>query len=114
MGKVLEGEVGAFVDGGVSMSNNPSLQLFLMAVLDGYPFHWKTGEDQLLLVSIGTGRLERRDSVEKVLRSRAWDWTREVPTMMMEDASSWNQLPSSQSTSTRSRAVILPLDRCFS
>lgn len=90
--EVGEGEVGAFVDGGVSMSNNPSLQLFLMAVLDGYPFHWKTGEDQLLLVSIGTGRLERRDSVEKVLRSRAWDWTREVPTMMMEDASSWNQL----------------------
>ena len=90
--EVGEGEVGAFVDGGVSMANNPALQLFLMATLDGYPFHWKTGEDDLLVVSIGTGTFERRDSVERVMKARAWDWTREVPTMMIEDASSWNQL----------------------
>jgi len=90
--EVGEGEVGAFVDGGVSMSNNPALQLFLMATLQGYPFHWETGEDKLLLVSIGTGAFKRRDSVEKVMRSRAWDWTREVPTMLIEDANSWNQL----------------------
>ena len=90
--EVGEGEVGAFVDGGVSMANNPALQFFLMATLDGYPFHWKTGEDELLVVSIGTGTFERRDSVDKVMKARAWDWTREVPAMMIEDASSWNQL----------------------
>jgi patatin-like phospholipase/acyl hydrolase len=90
--EVGEGEVGAFVDGGVGMSNNPALQLFLMATLDGYPFHWDKGEDNLLLVSIGTGRFERRDRVEKVMKARAWNWTREVPTMMIEDANSWNQL----------------------
>jgi hypothetical protein len=90
--EVGDGEVGAFVDGGVSMVNNPALQLFLMATLDGYPFHWKTGEDNLLLVSIGTGTFERRDSVRKVMSSRAWDWTIQVPTMLMEDASVWNQM----------------------
>ena len=90
--EVGEGEVGAFVDGGVSMANNPALQLFLMAILEGYPFHWKTGEENLLLVSVGTGTLKRRDSVQKVMKARAWDWTREVPTMMIEDASAWNQL----------------------
>lgn len=90
--EVGEGEVGAFVDGGVSMANNPAMQLFLMATLEGYPFHWKTGEQNLLLVSVGTGAFKRRDSVEKVMKARAWDWTREVPTMMIEDATSWNQL----------------------
>jgi hypothetical protein len=90
--EVGQGEVGAFVDGGIGMSNNPALQLFLMATLDGYPFHWDKGEDNLLLVSIGTGRFERRDRVEKVMKARAWNWTLEVPTMMIEDASSWNQL----------------------
>lgn len=90
--EVGEGEVGAFVDGGVSMANNPALQLFLMAILEGYPFHWKTGEENLLVVSVGTGTLKRRDSVQKVMKARAWDWTREVPTMMIEDASAWNQL----------------------
>ena len=90
--EVGEGEVGAFVDGGVSMSNNPALQLFLMATLDGYPFHWDKGEDKLLLVSIGTGSFKRRDSIEKVMGARTWDWTQEVPGMMMEDATAWNQM----------------------
>jgi len=90
--EVGDGEVGAFIDGAVSMVNNPALQLFLMATLEGYPFHWKRGEDNLLLVSIGTGTFKRRDTVRKVMNSRAWDWTVQVPTMLMEDAATWNQM----------------------
>jgi patatin-like phospholipase/acyl hydrolase len=44
-----------FVDGGVTMYNNPAFQLFLMATLKPYKLEWPTGEDQMLLVSIGTG-----------------------------------------------------------
>lgn len=44
-----------FVDGGVTMYNNPSFQLFLMATVEPYALQWPTGEDQMLLVSIGTG-----------------------------------------------------------
>jgi len=44
-----------FVDGGVTMYNNPAFQLFLMATLEPYNLGWATGEDQMLLVSIGTG-----------------------------------------------------------
>jgi hypothetical protein len=44
-----------FVDGGVTMYNNPAFQLFLMATLKPYRLEWPTGEDQLLLVSVGTG-----------------------------------------------------------
>lgn len=44
-----------FQDGGVTMYNNPALQLFLMATLDEYRLGWQTGEDKMLLVSVGTG-----------------------------------------------------------
>ena len=44
-----------FVDGGVTVFNNPALQLFMMATLGAYKLGWPTGEKQMLLVSIGTG-----------------------------------------------------------
>jgi patatin-like phospholipase/acyl hydrolase len=44
-----------FVDGGVTMYNNPAFQLFLMATVKPYNLSWPTGEDKMLLVSIGTG-----------------------------------------------------------
>ena len=44
-----------FVDGGVTMYNNPAFQLFLMATLGAYKLGWPTGEDRMLLVSVGTG-----------------------------------------------------------
>ncbi len=44
-----------FVDGAVSMYNNPAFQLFLMATLPGYRLGWKTGPRELLLISVGTG-----------------------------------------------------------
>jgi hypothetical protein len=45
-----------FVDGGVTMSNNPAFQLFMMATLDAYQLRWPTGESDMLLVSVGTGK----------------------------------------------------------
>lgn len=44
-----------FVDGGVTMYNNPAFQLFLMATVGQYKLGWPTGEDKMLLVSLGTG-----------------------------------------------------------
>lgn len=44
-----------FVDGGITTFNNPALQLFLMATLPEYRLTWPTGENKLLLVSVGTG-----------------------------------------------------------
>ncbi len=44
-----------FVDGGVTSYNNPSLQVFLEAVLPRYGLGWQTGVDNLLLMSLGTG-----------------------------------------------------------
>jgi hypothetical protein len=51
-----------FVDGGVTMYNNPAFQMFLMATVDRYWVHapvdgrgWKAGVDDMLIVSVGTG-----------------------------------------------------------
>lgn len=49
------GETFVFVDGGVTSYNNPALQLFLQATLEPYGLMWPTGEDKMLLVSVGTG-----------------------------------------------------------
>lgn len=44
-----------FVDGGMTMYNNPAFQLFLMATVEPYNLKWKTGADKMLLISLGTG-----------------------------------------------------------
>jgi hypothetical protein len=49
-----------FVDGGVTMYNNPAFQMFLMATLDLYwaqkpKKRWLAGADNMLIVSVGTG-----------------------------------------------------------
>ncbi len=46
---------GEFVDGGVSPFNNPALQAFMYATLQGYRLNWPKGPDKILLVSLGTG-----------------------------------------------------------
>ena len=50
-----------FVDGGVTMYNNPAFQLFLMATLDAYRLGWPASESELLLVSVGTGMSPKAD-----------------------------------------------------
>jgi uncharacterized protein len=44
-----------FVDGGITPHNNPAFQLFIMATSEPYQLNWPTGEDKMLIVSIGTG-----------------------------------------------------------
>lgn len=44
-----------FVDGGITMYNNPAFQAFLMATVEPYKMEWSADEDKLFVVSIGTG-----------------------------------------------------------
>jgi len=44
-----------FVDGGVTPYNNPAFLLFRMATLPQYRLNWPTGEDRMMLISVGTG-----------------------------------------------------------
>jgi len=47
-----------FVDGGVTPHNNPAFLLYRMATEPAYRLNWKTGEENLLIVSVGTGAAE--------------------------------------------------------
>ena len=44
-----------FVDGGITTYNNPAFQAFLMATVEPYKMNWAVGEENLLIVSVGTG-----------------------------------------------------------
>lgn len=88
---VGDGQMGAFIDGGVSMANNPALQLFLVATLQGFPFRWPTGADNLLVVSVGTGTWSRRESTEKIMDSQLPAILERTVSGLMDDASSLNQ-----------------------
>lgn len=44
-----------FVDGGITTYNNPAFQAFIMATVEPYKMNWPVGDNQLLVVSIGTG-----------------------------------------------------------
>ena len=44
-----------FQDGGVTPSNNPAFQMFVMATASPYRVNWKATRKDLLVVSVGTG-----------------------------------------------------------
>lgn len=82
----------AFVDGGVSMANNPALQLLMVATLTGFPYHWQLGEDKLMVVSVGTGMTKFKKLPQKIGKSHLLDWAANLPEMFMQDASWQNQM----------------------
>jgi patatin-like phospholipase/acyl hydrolase len=81
----------AFVDGGVSMSNNPALQLLMVATLKGFPYQWPWGADKLSIVSIGTGMSKWEKIPTKIEKYHLINWAKQIPDMLMQDASWQNQ-----------------------
>ena len=89
---VAEGQQAAFIDGGLSMANNPALNLLMVATLKGFPFHWPMGEDKILLVSLGTGTKEFIKLVGEIDKAWLGAWASNIPEMLMQDASWQNRL----------------------
>ena len=85
------GEVGTFIDGGVSLSNNPALLLFLVSTLSEFPYNWEIGSDKLSILSIGTGTYTKRYNPDKVARKGLLGWAKMIPELFMEDANYLNQ-----------------------
>jgi len=67
-----------FVDGGVTPYNNPSFLLYKMATQAAYGLNWKTGEKNLLIVSVGTGSAPSAGVYNNLL-----DTLKELPTNLM-------------------------------
>jgi patatin-like phospholipase/acyl hydrolase len=82
----------AFIDGGLSMANNPALTLLMVATLKGFPFRWPMGADNLLLVSLGTGYPQFKKHVGEIDESTMLTWAANIPDMLMQDASWQNRL----------------------
>ena len=89
---VGDGQKAAFIDGGVSMANNPSLTLLMVATLKGFPFHWEMGEDNLTVVSVGTGYSVFHKQTGEIEDAWLGTWAQNVPDMLMQDASWQNQI----------------------
>lgn len=84
-----------FIDGGVSMVNNPALMLFLMATIKSYGYNWRKGANHLQIVSVGTGygvkRLQKKQKAN-LLKRKSISWASELPDMFMSDALELNQI----------------------
>ena len=89
---VGDGQRAAFVDGGVSMANNPALTLLMVATLKGFPFHWPMGEQNIFLVSVGTGYSVFSKQVGDIDDATMLTWASNVPDMLMQDASWQNRV----------------------
>src|SRR5215213_7661886 len=51
-----------FEDGGLTPYNNPAFLLTRMATVKQYKLNWQTGEDKLLVMSVGTGSAPKVDA----------------------------------------------------
>ena len=89
---VGNGQRAAFVDGGVSMANNPALTLLMVATLKGFPFHWQMEENKLTIVSVGTGYSVFKKQTGEIEEAWMKTWAQSVPDMLMQDASWQNQM----------------------
>jgi hypothetical protein len=88
---VGRGEYASFVDGSMSLMNNPSFQLYLVATLRGYNFGgpaktWKTGPDDLFIVSVGTGRHQQKLKAEDWKNPNLIKLVPQVAEQFMNDA----------------------------
>lgn len=85
------GEPGVFVDGGVSMHNNPALQLLMVANLEGFALRWPMGADRMFVCSIGTGSHPSTVPREKLRKYNNLDWAGLLVSQMMDDATELGQ-----------------------
>jgi patatin-like phospholipase/acyl hydrolase len=89
----LQNKEFVFVDGGVTSYNNPSFLLFMMATLEPYRLQWATGPENMLLVSIGTGRSPTTTSGARGSSPNLLENARGIPLALMSSASSLRGLP---------------------
>jgi len=89
---VTDNQNAAFIDGGLSMANNPALTLLMVATLKGFAFRWPMGADNMLLVSVGTGYPEFKKQVGEIDEATMLSWAASIPDMLMQDASWQNRI----------------------
>lgn len=82
----IDGRPYEFIDGGVSMFNNPAFQLFLEATKRDYGIGWETGKDNVLLISVGTGFRQQTIPLGRARTYSLLDWAQYSVSTFIEDA----------------------------
>ena len=75
-----------FQDGGLTPYNNPAFLLARMATVPHYNLGWATGEDKLLVVSVGTGAAPQIDSTISSSGSTILENAASLPSALMYGA----------------------------
>jgi len=81
-----------FIDGGVSLANNPAWQTFLVATVPSFGFNWKSGKDDIHILSLGTGNGLKKEDPKKLEELRAVSWAPKLSDLFMVDALEMNQI----------------------
>lgn len=81
----------SFIDGGVSVANNPSLTLLMIATIKKFPFKWNMDEKQLMLLSVGTGEVEGSSIFKGKRNPSKLFWAMNAYQFYAEDASWQNR-----------------------
>jgi len=82
----------AFIDGGVSLANNPGWQTFMAATTPSFGFDWAVGEEKIHITSLGTGNGYTRMDPKKLINQITLSWASEVPDLFMRDALENNEI----------------------
>lgn len=82
----------AFIDGGVSLANNPAWIGFLTATVGTFGFKWNTGVDNIFITSIGTGNGLKKENPIDLRNLKALSWAPKLSDLFMIDALEMNQV----------------------
>jgi predicted acylesterase/phospholipase RssA len=82
-----------FVDGGMTTYNNPAWMAVQMATASPYEINWRTGADQLLVVSVGTGNAPAARPDLRPEELWLLDHAKSVPLALMNSATAgWDMV----------------------
>lgn len=87
-----DGTIFTLVDGGLTPHNNPALKLYQMATREEYGCGWTASEEEMMLLSIGTGLAARE--VARPSKTGAWimGLAKNTPSDLMRGASIENDV----------------------
>ena len=81
-----------FIDGGVSLANNPAWQLFLLSTVPSFGYKKMVGEENISIISVGTGKGVKKEKPKDLINKRAISWAPSIPDLFMTDALEMNQI----------------------
>jgi len=81
-----------FIDGGVSLANNPAWETFLVATVPSFGFKWDTGENMMSITSLGTGNGAKKEDPHELEKLKAVSWASKLADVFMNDALEMNHV----------------------